>query len=212
LSSHSKMIDTHSPVLDRFPGLPHDDLGCDRCHVGLDTSSARRAARRLSPVGTGRSETAGTPPHGAAALGAAPQLSRATACRGLAQPATARCPHRPRDDRQPSARDRVENGRQRRRRSTSERVTGIGPAFSAWEGGRGGYRRTSANNRCRSAAARNRRRTMANGADRGMRAGWVRTSWRPVCVPLSNVQVRPPGRVCTWLPGRHVLTCESSPR
>jgi hypothetical protein len=39
-----------------------------------------------------------------------------------------------------------------------ERVTGIGPAFSAWEGGSGGCRRASANNMCRPECACERRR------------------------------------------------------
>ena len=42
-----------------------------------------------------------------------------------------------------------------------ERVTGIGPAFSAWEGGR--------------AAAGERRRTRANGGGRGMLYGILMT-------------------------------------
>jgi hypothetical protein len=49
----------------------------------------------------------------------------------------------------------------------TERVTGIGPAFSAWEGGSGGWRRTTANNMCRSRAIRGRQRTRADGGGRG---------------------------------------------
>jgi hypothetical protein len=76
-----------------------------------------------------------------------------------------------------------------------ERATRIELAFSAWERGSGGWRRTSANNTCRSTNARNRRRTPANGDGRGMFAGWGGVRNGISRVDVTRVELAPASHV-----------------